>query len=102
MRRPRRNHTAAFKAKVALAALKGDRTMAELAEKFDLHPNQITTWKTQLLDAAIGVFATPAEKREADAGPSVKDMQAKIGQLTLENDFLEVALGRVGDASAKR
>jgi transposase-like protein len=102
MRRPRRNHTAAFKAKVALAALKGDRTMADLAEKFDLHPNQITTWKTQLLEGATGVFATPAEKRETGIGPSVKDMQAKIGQLTLENDFLEVALGRVGDASAKR
>ena len=63
MRRPRRNHTAAFKAKVALAALKGDRTLAELAEKFDVHANQITQWKTQLLDGAIGVFMSPAEKR---------------------------------------
>ena len=102
MRRPRRNHTAAFKAKVALAALKGDRTLTELAEKFDVHANQITQWKTQLLDGAIGVFMSPAEKRGPEQGPSAKEMQAKIGQLALEVDFLEVALGRVGDASAKR
>ena len=102
MRRPRRNHTAAFKAKVALAALKGDKTLAELAEKYDVHANQITQWKTQLLDGAIGVFMTPAEKRGGEQGPSAKEMQAKIGQLALEVDFLEVALGRVGDASAKR
>ena len=102
MRRPRRNHTAAFKAKVALAALKRDRTLAELVEKYDVHGSQITQWKTQLLEGAIGVFLSPAEKRDGEQGPSTKDMQAKIGQLTLENDFLEVALGRVGDASAKR
>ena len=101
MRRPRRNHTAAFKAKVALAALKGEKTLAELAQKFDVHPNQIAQWKTQLQEAATGVFLTPAEKREAP-GPSVKDMQAKIGQLALENDFLAVALDRIGDASAKK
>jgi len=102
MRRPRRNHTAAFKAKVAVAALRGDKTMAELAEKFDVHANQITQWKTQLLEGASGVFLTPTEKREAGAGPSVKDMQAKIGQLALENDFLAGALGRIDGASAKK
>src|SRR3954447_7058626 len=101
MRRPRRNHTAAFKAKVALAALKGDKTLAELAQKFDVHANQITQWKTQLLEGAMGVFLSPAEKRETQ-GPSVKDMQAKIGQLALENDFLAVALGRIDGASAKK
>ena len=101
MRRPRRNHTAAFKAKVAVAALKGDKTLAELAEKCDVHANQITQWKTQLLEAATGVFLTPAEKRES-VGPSVKDMQAKIGQLALENDFLAGRLGRIGDAGAKK
>src|SRR6266516_6842063 len=94
MRRPRRNHTAAYKAKVALAALKGDKTLAELSEKFDVHSSQIVQWKTQLLDGAMGVFLTPAEKRESQGGPSVKDMQAKIGQLALENDFLAGALGR--------
>ena len=102
MRRPRRNHTAAFKAKVALAALKGDKTLAELVEKYDVHGSQITQWKTQLLEGAIGVFLSPAEKRGTEHGPTAKEMQAKIGQLALEVDFLEVALGRVGDASAKR
>ncbi len=87
MRRPRRNHTAAFKAKVALAALKGDRTLAELAEKYDVHANQITQWKTQLLEGAIGVFMSPAERRGTVQGPSAKEMQAKIGQLALEVDF---------------
>ena len=101
MKRTRRNHGAAFKAQVAVAAIKGDKTLAELAEKFDVHANQITQWKTQLLEAATGVFLTPAEKRETQ-GPSAKDMQAKIGQLALENDFLAVALGRMGDASAKK
>ena len=94
MKRPRRNHMAAFKAKVALAALKDDKTLAELAEKFDVHANQISQWKAQLLEAATGVFLTPGEKRES-VGPSVKDMQAKIGQLALENDFLAGALGRI-------
>lgn len=102
MRRPRRNHTAAFKAKVALAALKGDKTLAELAEKFDVHANQITQWKTQLLDGALGVFMTPAEKRQEPSGPSVKEMQAKIGQQALEIDFLAGGLGRFDDASAKK
>ena len=99
MRRPRRNHTAAFKAKVALAALKGDKT---LAEKYDVHGNQIAQCKTQLLEGAIGVFMTPGEKRGTQQGPSAKEMHVEIGQLALEVDFLEVALGRVGDASAKR
>lgn len=100
MRRPRRNHTAAFKAKVAIAALKGDETLTALAEKFDVHPNQITQWKTQLLENASGVFATAAEKQSAE--PDLKDLHAKIGQQALEIDFLAGALGRIGDASAKR
>ncbi len=76
-------------------------TLAELAEKHDVHANQITQWKTQLLEGAIGVFMSPAEKRGIEHGPTA-GVQAKIGQLALEVDFLEVALGRVGDASAKR
>ncbi len=102
MRRPRRNHSAKFKSKVALAALKGDKTMSELTAQFDVHANQITEWKKQLLDRAEGVFLTKAERREAELGPSEKDLQAKIGQLTMENDFLAGALGRIHGSSAKR
>ena len=85
---------------MALAALKGDQTLASLAQQFDVHPNQITQWKTELLQRASEVFATAADKREGE--PDLKTLHAKIGQLTLENDFLSVALGRIGDASAKR
>ena len=102
MRRPRRNHTAAFKAKVALAAARGDRTLAELATQFDLHPNQITQWKTELLERATELFSTPAERAASKQGPTVKDLQAKIGQITMENDFLERALDRVHGPGAWR
>ncbi|WP_281020121.1 IS3 family transposase [Minwuia sp. IMCC3060] len=86
-RRPRRNHSPAFKAKVALAALKGDRTMSELATQFDLHPNQIKQWKDQLLEGVTGVFDdTPKAAKEPQI--DVKSLHAKIGQLALENDFL--------------
>jgi transposase-like protein len=85
-RRPRRNHTAAFKAKVALSAIKGEKTLAELAEQFDIHPNQITQWKSQLQEGAAGVFG---EARADQAAPvDLKALHAKIGELTLENDFL--------------
>jgi len=100
-RRPRRNHAAAFKAKVALAAVRGDKTLTELAEQFDLHPNQITQWKTQLLDSAASVFGEA--RTEAAAVPvDLKALQAKIGELTLENDFLESALTKAGLLSARR
>jgi transposase len=100
MKRSRRNHAPAFKAKVALAALKGDRTLAELAQQFGVHPSQITQWKSQLLERAMELFTTPAE-RQAGA-PDVKALHAKIGQLAMENDFLAGALGRIPDASGKR
>src|SRR5271155_2485504 len=89
-KRARRNHTSAFKAKVALAAIKGEKTLAELAQQFDVHPNQITQWRSQLLDGAAGVFGrdkSERDKSEATA-PAVdlKALHAKIGELALEND----------------
>ena len=101
-RRPRRNHTPAFKAKVALAAIKGDRTLAELAEQFDVHPNQITQWKSQLQEGAAGVFGPAAGTAANPPAVDVKSLHAKIGELTLENDFLEGALTKAGLLSARR
>jgi transposase len=100
-RRARRNHTPAFKAKVALAAIKGERTLTELAEAFDVHPNQITAWKAQLLEGATGVFGSGARTESAPA-VDLKALHAKIGELALENDFLAGALSKAGMLSAKR
>jgi transposase len=99
-RRPRRNHTPVFKSKVALAAIKGDKTLAELAQLFDVHPNQITQWKAQLLEGAAGVFGS--EARTGAPSVDLKSLHAKIGELTLENDFLGGALSKAGLLSAKR
>lgn len=101
-RRPRRNHTAGFKAKVALAALKGEKPLLELAQQFDVHANQITQWKAQLLEGAVGVFGGTAKTESGEAAIDVKTLHAKIGQLTLENDFLEGALTKAGLLSARR
>ena len=98
-KRPRRNHAPAFKARVALDALKGNQTIVELSERYQVHPNQITDWKKQLLKHAEEVFS---KDRQPDQGPDIKNLHAKIGQLSMENDFLASALGRIGDASAKR
>jgi transposase len=100
-RRPRRNHAPGFKSKVALAAIKGDRTLAELAEQFDVHPNQITTWKAQLENGAAGIFS-PNGTATAQPAIDVNSLHAKIGKLTLENDFLEGTLTKAGLLSAKR
>jgi len=101
-RRPRRNHTPAFKAKVALAAIKGEMMLAQLAEHFDVHPNQIATWKAQLQDGASNVFGPGGGNGAAQLAVDVKSLHAKIGELTLENDFLEGALSKAGLLSAKR
>ena len=100
-RRPRRNHTPAFKAKVALAAIRGDKTISQLAEQFDVHPNQITQWKAQLEGGASDVFDSGGG-RTSESVVDVKALHAKIGELTLENDFLEGALSKAGLLSAKR
>jgi transposase len=98
-RRPRRNHSPAFKAKVALDAVKGEKTLAELAKLHDVHPNQIVDWKNQLLERAASVFGA-----DSAAAPPVdlKELHAKIGQLALENDFLSGALTKAGLLSAKK
>ena len=99
-RRPRRTHSAAFKAKVALAAVRGDKTLAELAQQHDVHPNQITDWKNQLLAKEVAVFGGEPRADEPTVGLMV--LHAKIGQLALENNFLESALITAGMLSAKR
>jgi transposase len=101
-RRARRTHTPAFKAKVALAAIKGEMTLAQLAEHFDVHPNQITQWKAQLQESAANVFGPGGGSGSAQPAVDVKSLHAKIGELTLENDFLEGALTKAGLLSAKR
>jgi len=93
MRRKRRNHLPGFKAKVALAAIKNDKTLAELAEQFDVHQNQISEWKKQLLEQADTVFGSTQQHQAADES-RLKELHAKIGELALENDFLAKALGR--------
>ena len=100
-RRARRTHTPAFKARVALAAIKGEMTLAQLAEHFDVHPNQITQWKVQLQELAANVFG-PGGNATTQPSVDVKSLHAKIGELTLENDFLEGALTKAGLLSAKR
>jgi transposase len=114
-RRPRRNHTAAFKAKVALAALKGEKTLLELARQLDGHATrapvmrlcmtgwkQIAQWKSQLLEGAAGVFGGDAKAEPAEAAVDAKTLHAKIGRLALENDFLEGAPTKAGPLSARR
>ena len=93
-KRPRRNHSPAFKAKVALAAVKGEKTLAELAQQFDVHPNLITQWRARLLESAADVFG--AEPSTPEPAIDVKALHAKIGELTLANDFLAGALGKAG------
>ncbi len=93
MTRKRRNHSPEFKAKVALDAAKGDKTVAELTQKYNLHANQISTWKKELLENAAMIFATENHSGK-ESSEEVDKLHAKIGQLTMENDFLAKVLGR--------
>ena len=97
-RRRRRNHAPAFKAKVALAAVNGEGTLAELANRFDAHPAQVTAWKDQLLAGATTLFAEGGHP--VDPPVDVKTLHAKIGELALEHDFLERALRKAGLGTA--
>ena len=92
-RRKRRNHSPALKAKVALAAVKGEHTLAELADQFDIHPNQIQDWKKRLVEGAEDVFGGNAVEA-AHNEKEVEKLHAKIGQLAMENDFLSKVQGR--------
>ncbi|WP_370582514.1 IS3 family transposase [Burkholderia pseudomallei] len=99
-KRTRRTHSAAFKAKVVPAAVKGERTLAELAHQFDVHPNQITEWKRQLQERAADVFGSPGTASN-EPPVDLKSLHAKIGQLTLENDFLKRRARQGGIAERK-
>lgn len=102
MRRPRRNHSPVFKAKVALAALEGTETLTQLAERFDVHAHQIAQWRSQLVARAAEVFAAAEDRRGAVAPVDLKALHAKIGQQALELDFLSSALGQPLGSSARR
>ena len=93
MSKTRRNHSAAFKAKVALDAIKGDKTLSELAAQYSLHPTQIQTWKKKLLEGSKDIFGS-SDKVRKDTESEIKELHAKIGQLTMERDFLAKAFGR--------
>lgn len=100
MRKPRRNHNAAFKARIALEAIRGEKTVAEIAAHHQVHPNQVTTWKMQLLQNAAAVFGGTALAE--DGKEQIRELHEKIGQLTMERDFLDSALGKFPGLSGKR
>ena len=90
----RRRFTADFKARVALDALRGDKTIQEIASRYKVHPNQVSTWKRQAMDGLDAIFSNGADKTRVDHEVQIHDLQAKIGQLTVERDFLARGLKR--------
>lgn len=99
MRKPRRNHSAKFKAQVALEAIRGEKTIAEIAAHHDVHPTQVTSWKNEVLEKLVGIFG--GENSSRDEKERIRELHAKIGELTVERDFLEGALGKFPGLSGK-
>ncbi len=93
MKESRRKHSSAFKAKVSLEALKGEETIAQLASRFEVHPSQVRMWKRQMEEGAAGVFGDDPTKKKKDDQALVAQLYQQIGQLKVERDFLENALG---------
>jgi len=91
----RKRYSAEFKAKVALEAIKGEQTIQELGSRYGLHPNMITNWKRQAIENLAETFSTKAERTRSNDDPQIKELHAKIGQLTVERDFLSNAFGRI-------
>ena len=96
MKQSRRKHSPAFKAKVALEALRGDKTIANIASQYEIHPNQILQWKKTLAEEAAGLFEKGHAKNPQDEKVLIKKLYQEIGQLKVEKDFLEDSLGRMG------
>jgi transposase len=101
MKRKRRNHSAEFKAKVAVAAVRGDKRLTELAEQFDVHPSQIQDWKKRLVESAGDLFSRSPQRGGTEA-EAVAALHARIGPLTMENDFLERGLERIHGPRGKK
>jgi len=95
MSKKRRNHKPSFKAKVALAAIRGDKTIGEIASQYQVHVNQVSSWKKIALDNLESLFAGNHAAFDDDADRKIKELHAKIGELTVERDFLDNALNRI-------
>jgi transposase-like protein len=100
MRKPRRNHSAKFKAQVALEAIRGEKTIAEIAAHHEVHPTQVTSWKNEVLERLAGIFG--GENCGRDEKERIRELHAKIGELTVERDFLEGALEKFPGLSGER